>query len=119
GAVDPTCAKLELALNNTTVAITEIELRIDTSCVPRPLSLRGLDCSFFRLHLAAVGERNRGLEDHLVAYVDAVAYLDLRSEIACHGHLVQVRGAIVRNGHLHAAAVEHKGVGRHHDRGSL
>jgi hypothetical protein len=33
GAVDPTCAKLELALNNTTVAITEIKLRIDTSCV--------------------------------------------------------------------------------------
>ena len=33
GAVDPTCAKLELALNNTTVAIPEIKLRIDTSCV--------------------------------------------------------------------------------------
>jgi hypothetical protein len=33
GAGDPTCAKLELALNNTMVAVTEIKPRIDTSCV--------------------------------------------------------------------------------------
>jgi hypothetical protein len=33
GAVDPTCAKLELALNNIIVAIMRVKLRIDTSCV--------------------------------------------------------------------------------------
>jgi hypothetical protein len=33
GAVDPTCAKLELVLNNIIVAIMRVKLRIDTSCV--------------------------------------------------------------------------------------
>jgi hypothetical protein len=72
-----------------------------------------------RLHLAAVGECDRRFEDHLIARLDAITYLDLRSEIARHCHLLEVRDAIVRHGHPHAVVTENQGVGRHNDGGSL
>lgn len=37
------------------------------------------------IHAAAVGEADGRAEDYLVAFVDAVAHLDLGAEVALHG----------------------------------
>src|SRR5947209_3382597 len=51
-------------------------------------------------HLAAVDEVNGRVEDHFLAALDTLAYLDLLAEIACHFDLADMGCAILDDGNL-------------------
>jgi hypothetical protein len=59
-----------------------------------------------RLDPAALDEVDRRVEDHLIARLNAVARLDLRSEIARHRYLSNMRDTILDHGDVQPIAVE-------------
>src|ERR1700722_20615597 len=65
------------------------------------------------VNLAAVDERDRRIEDHLVPRLDAAIDFDPRTEIALHFHLAEFRLAVIDDGDLHSVAVEDDRIGRH------
>src|SRR6202022_2094903 len=67
------------------------------------------------LNLAAVDERDRRIEDHLIPRLDAAIDFDPRAEIALHFHLAELRLAAVDDGNLHSVAVEDDRIGRHQE----
>src|SRR6476660_5635256 len=67
------------------------------------------------LNLAAVDERHRRIEDHLIPRLDAAIHFDPRAEIALHFHLAELRLAVVDDGDLHSVAVEDDRFSRHQE----
>src|SRR5258708_33868943 len=62
-------------------------------------------------NLAAVDERDRRIEDHLIPRLDAAIHFDPRAEIALPFHLAELRLSIVAAAHLHSGAVDDDCVG--------
>src|SRR5258707_14792927 len=67
------------------------------------------------LNLAAVAERDRRIEDHLIPRLDAAIHFDPRAKIALHFHLAELRLAVIDDGELHSVAVEDDRIGRHQE----
>src|ERR1700732_5049694 len=65
------------------------------------------------LNPAAVAERDRWIEDHLIPRADAAVDFDPRAKIAPRVHFAELCLAIFDNGHLHSVAVEYDRIGRH------
>src|ERR1700739_1615581 len=55
---------------------------------------------------AALAKGNGRIDDHQVALFDALVYFHLRSQIARHRHLVDMRRTILDHGHLHSVLIE-------------
>src|ERR1700739_460210 len=72
-------------------------------------------CLRHSLNLAAVDERDRRIEGHLLSRFDATIDFDPRAEIALHFHLAELRLAVVDDGDLHSVAVEDDRVGGHQE----
>src|ERR1700730_2351675 len=68
------------------------------------------------LYFATILEVDRRTEHHLVALLDAVADLDLGSEVADFGDLAAVREAVLDHEHMEAVPVEDDGPCRHDQR---
>ena len=76
----------------------------------RPVLLMRLRCRCWRyrddLHLVAVGEVDRRLQDNLVSVLDAGVDLDLCAIIRRDRNLVQMGDAVFDNRDLHAVLIE-------------
>src|SRR6202011_5678072 len=80
---------------------------------PKILTSLCARCLRHGLNLAAVDERDRRIEDHLIPRLDAAIDFDPRAEIALHFHLAELRLAVVDDGDLHSVAVEDYRISRH------
>src|SRR3954471_8809044 len=67
------------------------------------------------LHLLALDQVDRWIEDHLIAVPDTVAHLDLFSQITRYRYFPQVNDAIFDHGDLRSISVENDRVCRHHE----
>src|SRR4051812_39661200 len=67
------------------------------------------------LHLLALDQIDGRVEDHLIAVPDAVADLDLFSQITRNRYFPQVNDAIFDHGDLRSISVENDRVCRHHE----
>src|SRR5208282_3638536 len=63
------------------------------------------------LDLVAVGKIDRGIENHLVAVLDAGAYLDGRTEVAHHSYGVDARDTVRDHRDTEALPVEDDRLG--------
>jgi hypothetical protein len=66
-----------------------------------------------RAYLAAVGQINGWIEDHLVAALDAAVDFNLLSEVAYHRDLAQVHHAVLHYGDLHPGFIENDRISGH------
>src|ERR1700751_1587659 len=66
-------------------------------------------------NLAAIDERDRRIEDHLVPRLDPAVDLDPCAEIALCFHLAELSLTVVDNRDLHSLAVEDDRIGRHQE----
>src|SRR3954454_15629684 len=67
------------------------------------------------LHLLALDQVDGRVEDHLIAFPDAVAHLDLFSQVARYRYFPQVSDAVFDHGDLWSISVENNRVGRYHE----
>src|SRR3954453_8380379 len=74
-----------------------------------------LGVGWANLNLLALDQIDGRVEDHLIAVADAVAHLDLFSQITYDRYFPQVNDAIFDHGDLRSISVENDRVGRHHE----
>src|SRR3954452_12151706 len=74
-----------------------------------------LGVGWANLHLLALDQIDGRVEDHLIAVADAVAHLDLFSQITYDRYFPQVNDAVFDHGDLRSISVENDRVGRHHE----
>jgi hypothetical protein len=103
GGGAPICAAPGTSASSTITAAIASTRSIETSIGPTT----SLDSSRYYLCgsrpgpcPAAIDEVDHGIEDHLVSRLDAVAYLDLGSEVPDDRHFADVDYAVVYEGHL-------------------
>src|SRR5260370_35588672 len=82
---------------------------------PKILTSLCARCLRHDLNLAAVDERDRRIEDHLIPRLDAAIHFDPRALIALHFHLAKLRLTVVDDGDLHSVAVEDDLIVRYQD----
>jgi hypothetical protein len=64
-------------------------------------------------YFAALAKGNGRIDDYQVALFDSVVYFHLRSQVARHRHLVDMRGTILDHSHLHSVLIENRRIGRY------
>jgi hypothetical protein len=108
----PICAPLGPIPSSTITAAIANTRFIETSVGPTT----SLDSSRYYLcgsrpgpRLTAIDEVDHRIENHLVSRLDAVAYLDLGSEVPNDRYFPDVDDAVVHDGDLQAVAVENNG----------
>src|SRR4249919_3027173 len=71
------------------------------------------------VHLLALDQVYRRVEDDLIALLDAVAHLDLFPQIARHRYFPDVNDPVLDSGDLRPLGVENDRIGWHQDTGGL
>jgi hypothetical protein len=111
----PICAALGPIPSNTITAAIANKRSIETSIRPTT----SLDSSRHYLcggrpgpRPAAIDEVDHRIENHLVSRLDAIAYLDLGSEVPGDRYFADMDDAVVHDGDLQAVAVENNGFRR-------
>jgi hypothetical protein len=72
-----------------------------------------------RAYLAAVGQIDRRIKDHLVAPLDAAVDFNLLSKVAYHRDLAQVNHAVLHHGDLQSGFVQNDRIRGHLEAWSL